>query len=129
MPEGGFSLIELWTAIRHPLGAFFCMVGGILCLVGAIGVIRFPDVYTRLQAASVTDTGGAWLALLGMMLMAPNPWTFFELALIFMVLFITGPAASHALANAAHVAGLEPLIGPMKKNRSPSAGSGSEPHL
>lgn len=127
MPEAGFTPVELWTMIRHPLGAFFCLAGGLLCLVGSIGVIRFPDFYTRLQAASVTDTGGAWLALLGMMLMAPSPWIFFEVALIFVVLFITGPAASHALANAAHVAGLEPLIGPVRKTRAAPAGSDPEP--
>ncbi len=122
MSESGLTSLELWTMARHGLGAFLCLVGGLLCLVGAIGVTRFPDFYTRLQAASVTDTGGAWLALLGMMLLAPNPWTFFEIALIFVVLFITGPAASHALANAAHVAGLEPLIGPVKKSKPAAPG-------
>jgi multicomponent Na+:H+ antiporter subunit G len=127
MPESGLSLLELWTMTRHALGAFLCLAGGLLCLIGAIGVIRFPDFYTRLQAASVTDTGGAWLVLLGMMLMAPSPWTFFEIALIFVVLFMTGPAASHALANAAHVAKLEPLIGPVKKSKPVSTGAGSEP--
>ncbi len=115
MPESGFDLVTLWTAVRHPLGAFLCLIGGLLCLIGSIGVIRFPDFYTRLHAASVTDTGGATLVIFGMSLMAPNVWVFFELVIMFIFLFITSPSACYALANAAHNAGLEPKIGPVKR--------------
>lgn len=103
---GGF-----WEIVRFPLGAAACLLGAILCLIGSIGVLRFPDVYTRIHAASITDTSGAALVLLGMALMAPNWMVLVKLLCIFVFLFLTGPTSSHALANAAHVAGLQPRIG------------------
>jgi len=102
-----------WDTLRHPLGAAACLVGAILCLIGTIGVLRFPDFYTRLHAASITDTSGAAMVLIGMALMAPNWIVLVKLFCIFIFLFLTGPTSSHAVANAAHVAGLQPRIGPM----------------
>ncbi len=102
-----------WDFVRFPLGAFSCLLGGLLCIVSAIGVLRFPDFYTRVHAASVTDTASAGLILLGMALMAPSWIILVKLLCIFIFLFLTSPAAAHALVNAAHVAGLQPRIGPI----------------
>lgn len=102
-----------WDTVRFPLGAASCLIGGILCLIGTIGVLRFPDFYTRLHAASITDTSGAAMVLIGMALMAPNWIVLVKLFCIFVFLFLTGPTSTHAVANAAHVAGLQPRIGPM----------------
>lgn len=102
-----------WEFLRHPLGGLACLAGGLLCIVSSIGVLRFPDFYTRLHAASVTDTSGAALLLIGMALMAPNWLVLVKLLCIFIFLFLTSPTASHALVNAAHVAGLQPRIGPV----------------
>jgi hypothetical protein len=44
--------------------------GGFFCVVGGIGLLRMPDFYTRMHAASVTETLGAGLILLGLMLQA-----------------------------------------------------------
>ncbi|MFN7054251.1 monovalent cation/H(+) antiporter subunit G [Hyphomonas sp.] len=101
-----------WDTARFPLGAAACLIGGILCLIGTIGVLRFPDFYTRLHAASITDTSGAAMVLIGMALMAPNWIVLVKLFCIFIFLFLTGPTSTHAVANAAHVAGLQPRIGP-----------------
>ena len=46
------------------------LAGGFFCVVGAIGMLRMPDFYTRMHAASVVDTVGAALVLLGLMLQA-----------------------------------------------------------
>jgi len=102
-----------WDTLRHPLGAAACLVGAILCFIGTIGVLRFPDFYTRLHAASITDTSGAAMVLIGMALMAPNWIVLVKLFCIFVFLFLTGPTSTHAVANAAHVAGLQPRIGPV----------------
>jgi multicomponent Na+:H+ antiporter subunit G len=49
-----FSLIATaWDTVRFPLGGFICLAGALLCIVGTIGVLRFPDFYTRLHAASM----------------------------------------------------------------------------
>jgi len=88
------------------------MVGGLIfVLAGAIGVIRLPDFYTRLHSAGVTDTLGAELIVLGLMLQANDWQTVAKLALIALMLFLTSPTATHAVANAAHKAGLAPDLG------------------
>ncbi len=107
----------VWNIVRMPAGAALCLAGALLCLVGTIGVLRFPDFYTRLHAASITDTSGAALVLLGMALLAPGWLVVTKLGAIFIFLFLTSPTASHALANAAHTAGLQPVIGPVGKDR------------
>lgn len=105
------TLAEALLALRPALGAALCLLGAWLAVIGTAGVLRFPDFYTRLHAASVTDTSGATALLAGMALLAPDWIVVAKLAAIWLFLFITGPTATHAAANAAHTAGLEPVIG------------------
>ena len=114
MAEFFASLPAWWEIIRFPLGAALCLAGALLCVIGTVGVLRFPDFYTRLHAASITDTSGATLLLLGMALMAPDWMVVSKLVAIFVFIYLTSPASSHAAANAAHTAGLQPLIGPIE---------------
>ncbi len=111
------SSLHWFEIVRYPLGGAVCLLGALLCIVGTIGVLRFPDFYTRLHAASITDTSGAMLILIGMGLLAPGWLIVLKLFTIFIFILLTSPAASHAVANAAHTAGLQPLIGPVKKNQ------------
>lgn len=83
-------------------------LGSALSLVGAIGLLRFPDFYSRLHAASVTDSGGAWLIVLGFALQAGFSLTALKLLVLLVFVFFTGPVTAHALMQAAHVAGLAP---------------------
>jgi len=54
--------------------SWVCLLGGaVFLLVGAIGLLRFPDFYTRLHAVSVCDTMGAGLVLIGLMLQGKTP--------------------------------------------------------
>ena len=84
------------------------MLGAALGIVGGIGMHRFPDFYTRLHAASITDTMCAALFLLGLGLQAGLSLAALKLCLIFIFIFITSPTASHSLANAAMHGGLQP---------------------
>ena len=86
------------------------LTGGFLVIIGGIGLLRFPDLYTRMHAAGVTDTGGAGLVLFGLMLQAGFTIVTVKLALILWFLLFTGPVASHVLAKAALHAKLEPLV-------------------
>jgi multicomponent Na+:H+ antiporter subunit G len=95
------------------------LAGGALGIVGGIGIHRFPDFYSRLHAAGITDTLCAMLILLGLGLQAGWSLTAFKLTLIFVFLFFTSPTASHALANAALHSGLRPRL----DNNEPGAGS------
>ncbi|MBX3677004.1 MAG: monovalent cation/H(+) antiporter subunit G [Rhodocyclaceae bacterium] len=77
------------------------LAGGFFCIVGALGLVRMPDFYTRMHAASVTDTLGAGLILFGLILQAG--WTLVMAKLLIIVLLIafTSPTATHALAKTA----------------------------
>ena len=86
------------------------LAGGALGIIGGIGIYRFPDFYSRLHAAGITDTLCAMLVLLGLGLQAGWSIAAFKLALIFVFLFFTSPTASHALANAALHSGLKPKL-------------------
>lgn len=114
------SFIETFHAWRPWAGAILCVIGAILTVIGTVGVLRFPDFYTRMHAASVTDTSGATSLLIGMAFMSPDLLTVFKLAAIWVFLFLTGPTATHAIANAAHVAGMQPIIGARARGEAQS---------
>ena len=90
------------------------VAGSIFVLIGALGLIRLPDFYTRLHAAGITDTLGAELILLGLMFQAGLSLVTVKLILISLLIFFTSPTATHAVANAARVMGLKPMLVPDK---------------
>jgi multicomponent Na+:H+ antiporter subunit G len=93
------------------------LAGGFFTIVGAIGLVRMPDVYTRMHAASVTDTLGAGLLLLGFMLQAGPSLVLLKLAFLFVLLFFVSPVATHALANAASHYGIRPKLSHDRRGR------------
>lgn len=97
--------------ILHLIGGGLVIAGTLLTLLGGIGVIRFPDVYTRIHAASLTDTGGATLVLLGLGLISGLTPETLKLAFVWVFVMLTTPAAANALANGAFSAGHRPRIG------------------
>ena len=92
-----------WISI---LGGLFFMI------VRRIGVVRMPEVYSRLLAAGMTDTMGAGLLLLGMCFQAGLTLVLVRLILIYAFLLFTSPISTHALASAALSGGLEPYTVP-----------------
>ena len=84
--------------------------GGVFCVISAVGLIRMPNFYTRMHAASVTDTLGAGLILLGLILQAGFTLVSAKLLVIGVLLFFTSPTATHALARAAFVRGVVPTL-------------------
>ncbi|MFQ5743385.1 MAG: monovalent cation/H(+) antiporter subunit G [Acidobacteriota bacterium] len=95
--------LDILSWILLVSGSFFCVVGG-------IGLLRLPEFYTRLHASGITDTLGASLILVGLMLQAGLTLVTVKLAFIFFFLFVTSPTAAHALAQAAFTRGLEPML-------------------
>ena len=87
-------------------------LGGIAVLVGGIGALRMPDLYTRMHAVSVTDSLGAILVLTGIMFQAGLSLATIKLIAILLFLLLTSPTASNALASAALIAGTKPLDEP-----------------
>jgi multicomponent Na+:H+ antiporter subunit G len=92
------------------LGWVFLGLGSFFCVVGGIGFVRMPDFYTRMHAASVTDTVGAGFLILGMMLFAGASLVTVKLAIIGLLIFFTSPTATHALAKAGMHRGVEPKL-------------------
>lgn len=92
-------ILETISAICLILGIFFS-------LTGAIGLFKFPDFFTRVHAASVTDTLAAMLIILGLILRTDFDLVAVKLLLILVFLLLTSPTASHALAKSARHGGL-----------------------
>ncbi len=98
--------------------------GGFCVFVGGVGILRLPDLYTRMHAASITDTAGPLLVLAGLALQAGWSLALFKLAVILVFLFITSPTAAYALGNAAMVSGYRPAI--LSDERGGAHGQGRE---
>ncbi|OJX75894.1 monovalent cation/H(+) antiporter subunit G [Magnetospirillum sp. 64-120] len=79
-------------------------------LIGTLGLLRLPDVFTRLHGAGMTDTMGAGLLVLGMLLQSPDWLVAVKLVLIVVFLAFTSPMTSHALARAAILDGIKPWL-------------------
>lgn len=86
------------------------LAGGAFCAIGAFGMLRMPDFFTRMHAASVTDTLGAGLVLAGLALQAGPTLVTVKLLFLGLMILFTSPAATHALAKAALARGVEPLL-------------------
>ena len=94
-------LLDILSGILLATGSFFI-------LVGAIGLIRLPDVFARMHGAGVTDTLGAALFIGGLMLQSGLSLITVKLLLILVLFFFASPTSSYALANAALSQGLKP---------------------
>jgi multicomponent Na+:H+ antiporter subunit G len=94
------------------------VVGGVFCVIGALGLVRMPDFYTRMHAASVIETLGAGFILLGLMLQAGLTLVLVKLLVLGMLIFFASPTATHALARAAMIRGQKPLLAEEETSRA-----------
>lgn len=92
-------ILDIVSSVLLIAGVFFG-------LSGAIGLFRFPDFFTRVHAASVTDSIAAILIISGLLLQTSFDLNTAKLIFIFLFLMITSPTASHALAKSARHGGL-----------------------
>lgn len=96
----------------HIISWMLIIPGCVFLVAGAYGLVRMPDLYTRLHAASMTDTGASILLVLGMSIQAIfifDSWSaLVKLLLILVFTLVTAPTASHALAKTALMGGLIP---------------------
>lgn len=84
--------------------------GGFFYVVGAVGLNRMPDLFTRMHAVSVGETLGIGLLILGMALQAGFTLVTVKLLIIMVVMMWTGAIATHALARAALHDGEQPML-------------------
>ena len=93
------SGLNLLCAVLVLAGAFFF-------LAGTVGLLRFPDVYTRLHALTKADNLGLGLVVLGLTLQAESPSAALKLVLIWLLVLPAGATAAHLVANAATRGGI-----------------------
>jgi multicomponent Na+:H+ antiporter subunit G len=107
--------------VRELLSWLLLVGGALFCVIGGIGLLRLPEFYSRMHGAGVTDTLGAGLVLIGLMLQ-PADWSAtVKLAGILFFLYVTSPTAAHALIHAAYVDGDPPEI-PEERPRGEAEG-------
>ena len=104
-------LVDILSGISLLAGSFFCVVGG-------TGLLRMPDFFTRMHAASVTETLGAGLILFGLTLQAGFTLVTVKLLMIGLMIFFASPTASHAIARAALLSGIKPRLAKVEDESS-----------
>ena len=113
--------------IRECLAAGFLIAGGLFAVVGGLGIVRLPDFYSRLHGGGITDTAGAGLILIGLMVHAGASLVTVKLLMILMFLFIASPSSCHALAKAALFWGVEPELESDRRSGDDRSGAGVRP--
>jgi len=96
------------TQIMEYIGMALILIGGIFLFLGALGIFRMPDVYTRLQAGTKASTLGAMSTILGVGFLHPD-W-FFKILIIVIFIGLANPLSSHALARSTYRAGVAPKL-------------------
>lgn len=99
----------------HALTIALAVLGALFFLAGTLGLLRLPDFYSRVHAATKCDTVGAGAILVALAIhVAPHPEALKILVLLLLVL-LSSPTSGHALARAAHHTGLEPWRRPEER--------------
>lgn len=106
------------TVIIDALSWACILLGSFFTVVGAFGLVRMPDVFTRMHAASVTDTLGVGFLILGMGLQAGLSLVTLKLLLLLALFFFTGPVVTHALAQASLHEGIQPILNEDRRARA-----------
>ena len=96
-------------ALLNGLSWALLMGGCFFIVTGGVGLLRLPDVYSRMHASGLMDTMGVGLFLAGLMLQAGLSMVTVKLALILVFILFTSPTATYALANAVYGGGLRAI--------------------
>ena len=94
--------------------------GGLSCIVGGVGLLRMPDFYMRVHAASLCDNVGALLVLAGLALQSGLSLVTVKLFVVAALILMTSPVATHALVRAALGRGLAPRLAGGEATSKPS---------
>jgi len=108
-------LIDIASWLLILAGCFFI-------LVGALGMMRLPELFARMHAASLIDTLGIGFLFAGLMLQAGFTQVTLKLLFILLLFFFTGPVITHALAQAAMAAGIKPELAEDRRGRLDESG-------
>ena len=98
------------------LSGISLLLGTAALIVGALGLVRLPNLFSRIHAVGMMDTAGVALITLGMLIHEGFSLISVKLAVVGVFLFFTSPIATHAVAQVAHRSGFSPVT-PVKEPR------------
>ncbi len=101
---------EIVTLIVDGVSWVLIGIGSIFLVIGGVGLLRLPDMYTRMHAAGITDTMGAGMLVAGLIVQGGFSLVTVKLVLILVFIFFTSPTATHAVAKAALSSRLKPVL-------------------
>ncbi|HLQ83453.1 MAG TPA: monovalent cation/H(+) antiporter subunit G [Pseudogracilibacillus sp.] len=106
------TMIDLLTIITYILIILFLLIGTFFIFSSAVGIIRFPGVFTRLHAATKAPTLGIASLLIGTFLFLYVAHGLLSGKLLLAIIFIllTNPVGGHMLSRAAHKSGVKPYL-------------------
>lgn len=111
------QLVTLTDLVRFAMGGVFAVIGLAIMAGGMLGILRFPDFYTRLHAQNASNSVGAVLLTIGLAAVAPDWRIALKLVVLGVLVAAVAPAVAHFAANAAHAAGLAPIAGAYRAPR------------
>lgn len=118
-------MLDVAQLALSAIGALVIAAGLAVMAGGVLGVLRFPDFYTRLHATNVSDVVGAALVLVGLAVVSGDVAMATRLVLLAVLFIALGPTQAQLSANAAHAAGLAPLAGAYTAPRPGARGDAS----
>ena len=105
------SLSEIAEAARWvttPVSICLIVAGLFFLFAAAVGVLRFPDVYSRSHAVSLTDSLGALFVLSGLALYEGFSTNLIKILIVLILLYLLNPVIAHATVRSAYRSGLKP---------------------
>lgn len=103
------------------LAAMLAVAGALFSLIAAIGLLRLPDLFTRIHAASKAGVLGAGLILVAVVLVSGDATTIIRALLALLFLLLSTPVGAHLLAKSAIAAGIMPKTGQSGAKTGPDA--------
>tara|TARA_B100001996_G_C18642719_1_gene586237 strand:- start:286 stop:624 length:339 start_codon:yes stop_codon:yes gene_type:complete len=95
--------------LANIISFLFILLGSILILIGSIGLLRLPDVFSRIHAVGMIDTAGIGFIIFGLLIYSGFTIVSIKLLILGCVLIFTSPIAGHAVAISAKKTGLKPF--------------------
>lgn len=115
-----------WTEVADGVALVVLALGALLCLCASIGLARFPDLLSRMHAATKPQTLGVLLVLLGIGIGRHSPLDIGMLVLVALFQMSTAPISSHLLSRAAVRHGEAPDVDEGQRVPRPPADDGAE---
>lgn len=110
-------MTEALDAVRAAATVAACAAACLFAAAGTIGLFRFPDAYTRLQASSLAGTAAVVSVFAAALFAAPDVEVAFRLVVIIVIFLVSSPTATHIIARYAWKSGLDPWSRPREKKR------------